>query len=178
MRTLVRLITTLLGLVLAAAGAVLVIEVIRAWLQPDAGFLLVDWPSIRTDLRKLSWNDTSVRGTAALVALVGAVLLILAGKAGRNDIRLHDPAPEVTVTTAPTSLARFVGHQVREQGGVAAASVTATRKRVRVTITSEHTQVGDLRDRLIELTEESVRTLPLRTTPKVSVTVRPAKEHR
>ncbi|MDR7303192.1 DUF6286 domain-containing protein [Haloactinomyces albus] len=178
MRALVRLITTLLGLALAAAGALLVLELAWAWLRPGPDYLLVPWPSIRTALRQLAWNDVPVRSTAAIVALVGIILLVLAGKAGRNDIRLHDPAPEVTVTTTPGSLARVVGHQVREQDGVATASVTATRGRIRVRATSEHTQAGELHDRLTELAEESVRNLPLRTTPKISVTVRPAKERR
>lgn len=176
MRALVRLITMLLGLALAAAGVLLVLELAWAWLRQDSGYLVVPWPSFQAGLDRLAWNDAPVRITAAIVALAGLVLVLVASRAGRKDIRLHDPAPEVTVTTAPRSLARLVGHQVREQEGVATASVTATRTRVRVKATGEHTEVGDLRNRLSELTEQSMQNLPLRTTPKVSVAVRPAKE--
>lgn len=178
MRALIRLLAALLCLALTVAGALLVIEVGWAWLRPNSDFVLVAWPAARARFAELAWSDPPVRVTAAIVAAVGLVLLLLAVRAGHKVIRLHDPAPQVTVTTDPRSLARLVGHQVRQQDGVAAATVTAGRKRVRVKATAELTDIGDLDTRLSELAGETVRELPLHTTPRVSVSVRPAKERR
>lgn len=175
MRLLVRLITTLLGIVVAIAGALLAIETAWAWMRPGDG-LIVPPSVIRAPMEQLSWSSLPVLIAAGVVALLGLIMVLIAARAGRNDIRLHDPAPEVTVITDPRSLARLVGHRVREQDGVAAASVTATRKRVRVRATSQFSYVGDLRSRLTTTTDESVHDLPLRTTPTASVSVSPAKE--
>ncbi|MGP4017399.1 DUF6286 domain-containing protein [Saccharopolyspora sp. 5N708] len=176
MRLLVRLITTLLGLAIAAAGVLLAIEVVWALLRPGTDGLIVGWRNVYSGLGVLSWDDPPVRATAAVVAVVGLLLLLIARTAGRTDIRLHDPAPEVTVTTDPRSLARLVGHQVRGQDGVAAASVTASARQVQVKATAQLKEPGDLRARLVDTAEHAVRDLPLRTTPKVLVSVAAPKE--
>jgi hypothetical protein len=178
MRLLVRLITTLLGVVVAVAGALLAVEGAWSLLRPDSGTLIVPWSSLRPLLEQWTWNSVPMRVTAAAVAVIGAVLLLVAGRAGRKDIRLYDPAPEVTVTTDPRSLARLVGHRVREQDGVGSASVTATRARVRVRARSAFSSVGveDLHDRIDSAADEAVRDLPLLRPPRVSVSVFPAKE--
>ncbi|GAA4863859.1 DUF6286 domain-containing protein [Saccharopolyspora rosea] len=178
MRLLVRLITTLVGLAVAAAGVLLVVETAWAQLRPDTGGLLVPWPTMRSALDAVPWDATPVRATAIGVAVAGLLLLLVAAGARRRDVRLHDPAPEVTVTTDPRSLARLVGHQVRDQDGVASASVTADAKRVRVRATSQFRQLGDLRQRVTDTTEHAVGDLPLRRAPKVAVSVSPAKERR
>ncbi|MCI2419886.1 DUF6286 domain-containing protein [Saccharopolyspora sp. K220] len=176
MRLLVRLITTLLGLAIAAAGVLLAIEVVWALLRPNTGGLIVGWRSIYSGLNALSWSALPVRVTAAVIAVVGLLLLLIALNAGRKDIRLHDPAPEVTVTTDPRSLARLVGHQVRGQDGVAAAAVTASAKQVQVKATAQFRESGDLRTRLTDTAEHAVRDLPLRAAPKVLVSVATPKE--
>ncbi|GAA0541277.1 hypothetical protein GCM10011581_37320 [Saccharopolyspora subtropica] len=178
MRLLVRLITALLGLAVAALGALLVVETLWALARPHSPGLLVPWRDVHGGLGALSWDDPPVRVTAAVVALVGLVLLLVASAAGRREYRLHDPAPEVTVTTDRRSLARLVGHQVREQDGVAGASVTAGAKRVQVRATAQFRESGDLRTRLTDTAERAVGELPLRTRPKVLVSVAPPKERR
>ncbi|MBA8825719.1 hypothetical protein FHX42_003085 [Saccharopolyspora lacisalsi] len=178
MRALIRLIAALLCLVLAAVGALFIAE--AAWFLafPNDDFLLVAWPSIRADLAGIAWNGTPVRISGAVMVVAGLVLLVLVARARRGEIRLHDPAPQVTVTTDPKSLARLIGHQVRLQEDVAKASVTARRNRVRVRARAEIVDTGDLDTRLSELATETVRELPLPAVPKVSVSVRPAKERR
>jgi hypothetical protein len=55
MRLLLRLLAPLLGLALAAAGVLLVIEVVAAWVRPATGSgLLVPWPEWRGTLENLS----------------------------------------------------------------------------------------------------------------------------
>ncbi|MGW3467775.1 DUF6286 domain-containing protein [Saccharopolyspora sp. NPDC000995] len=178
MRLLVRLITTLLGLAVAVAGALLAIEAVWFLLGPGTGGLIVPWQRVHFGLSSLSWHDPPVLATAAVVAVVGLLLVLVAINAGRKDIRLHDPAPEVTVTTDRRSLARLVGHQVRDQDGVAGASVTAGAKRVQVRATAQFRESGDLRGRLTETAEHAVQDLPLRTIPKVLVSVATPKERR
>jgi uncharacterized protein DUF6286 len=178
MRLLVRLITALAGLAVAAAGALLAIEMVWALLRPGAGGLLIPWPRVYYELSVLSWNDPPVRTAAAVLVVVGLLLLLIALSAKRKDIRLHDPAPEVTVTTDRRSLARLVGHQVRDQDGVAGAAVTVGAKRVQVKATAQFREPGDLHTRLTDTVEHAVDDLPLRTPPKVLVSVVAPKERR
>lgn len=178
MRMLVRLIVLVAGVVVAAAGALLVVETVWAWAGPGGAGLLVPWQELPAALGTVSWSGSPVLIAAVVAIALGALLLLVVVLAARKEIRLHDPAPEVTVTTDPRSLARLVGHHVRGQEDVAAASVTATRRSVRVKATGRFSSVGDLRSRLSESTERTVRELPLRTAPRVSVSVAPSKESR
>ncbi|MBB5156351.1 DUF6286 domain-containing protein [Saccharopolyspora phatthalungensis] len=178
MRLLVRLFAALLGLAIAAGGVLLAIEVVWALLRPGTGGLIIPWQHLLSGLSSLSWHDPPVLVTAAVVAVVGLVLLLIAINAGPKDLRLHDPAPEVTAITDRRSLARLVGHQVREQDGVAGASVTASAKRVQVKATAQFRRFGDLRTRLSETAEHAVQDLPLRHTPEVLVSVAAPKERR
>jgi putative intracellular protease/amidase len=175
-RVVVRLLTSLAGLVVLAGGALLIVEVVGVWVRPGSGGVLVPWSAARAVLRGLTWRDAPVLAVAAGCAALGAVLLLIALLAGRRVIRLLDPAPEVTVTTDPRSLARVVGHRVRAEDGVAATAVTARRKRVRVKVTGRFRAVGDLRDRAATTASAAVEALPLRRGPRVSVSVSPAKE--
>lgn len=178
MRLLVRLVAALLGLLAVVAGVVLAVEAGWAWFRPESSGLMAPWQRLQGPLDRVSWSDPRVMIVAGVLALVGLLLLLVAARAGRKDIRLHDPAPEVTVTTDRRSLARLVGHHVRDQDGVAHASVTATRSRVRVKATGEFSSVGDLRSRLTTVTEETVKDLPLRTRPTISISAAPAKQQR
>ena len=177
MRGLVRLIVAVAGLVVAAFGVLLVVEVAAAWLSP-ASEVPVPWTRTRSALSSISWGQLPVRIAAVLAVVVGLVLVVVSALAGRRDIRLQDPSPEVTVTTDPRSVARLVGHQVREDGAVSVASVTATRRRVRVKAVSRFSTLDDLRPRLTESAEHTLRELPLRSDPRVSVSASAAKEKR
>ncbi|NYH76824.1 hypothetical protein FHR84_000138 [Actinopolyspora biskrensis] len=175
MRPFVRFLTVLLGLLLLAAGVVLLIELVWTASPPLEGTFLLERPPLEAELRTLSWNAPAVRTGAAVTAVLGVLLLLFGLRAGRGDIRLHDPAEGVAVVTGPRSLARVVGHKMREQEGVAKATVVARRKAVRVTAVSEFTEVGDLERRLADTARATIDDLPLVTTPRVSVTVRPTK---
>ncbi|WP_243789105.1 DUF6286 domain-containing protein [Saccharopolyspora gloriosae] len=176
MRAVVRLITALAGLIALAAGVLLIVEAIGAWASPGTGGVLVPWSSAGSAMRGLSWQDLATRLAAGAAVLLGLILLLAASRAGRSEVRLLDPAPEVTVTTDPRSLARLVGHRVRAEDGVAAASVTADRRKVKVKAQSRFRSVGDLRDRVSKTAASAVGDLPLQRRPRVSVSVSPAKE--
>jgi hypothetical protein len=175
-RVLLRLLSPLLGLAVAAAGALLAAEVGWAWARPHGGHLLVPWPSLVARLGDHDWASRPVRLTAAAVAVAGLLLLLVAATARCRDVRLRDPAPGIAVTTSPRSLARLVGHRVRAEDGVGSASVTASHRRVRVRATSRFESGAELRPRLVEVVGEVVDALPVPRAPRVSVAVSSPKD--
>ncbi|MFJ9778478.1 DUF6286 domain-containing protein [Amycolatopsis sp. NPDC101161] len=178
MRLVVRLLSTLLGLAFAAAGAVLALEVGWHWWRPAAGPLLVPWPRWQAQLASLGWDAYAVRVGAGVLAAAGLVLLLCAVAAGNRAVRLTDPAGEVSVSTSPRSLARLVGLTVRAQDNVAGATVTASARRVRVRAKSTLETEGELRPRLLETVSALLDDVPLARRPKVSVVVDSPKDRR
>lgn len=178
MRIVVRLISACLSLLVALIGAALLIETTWAWLRPHAEPLLIPWRSAHAQLDQLHWQDTPVLLASGGLAVLGALLVLAAATARGVDIRLHDPAPEVAVTTNPRSLARLIGHHIRNADGVTSASVTASRRRIRIRVRSPREDRDELSRRLTETAETVVEDLPISRTPTVSVAVDPARNHR
>ncbi len=176
MRVLLRVLAPLLGLALAAAGALLVIEVVAAWVRPAATTtgLVVPWPDWRSTLDELTWAQTPVPVIAIGVALVGLLLVLLGLAARRSDIVVDAPVPEVTVTTSPRVIARIVGRRVRATADVASASVTASRRRVAVAAQSWGSATG-LRDTVRTEVSSVLDELPLHRRPRVTVSVQERK---
>ena len=173
MRILLRVLAPLLGIALAAAGVIVVIEVVAAWVRPDMqGGLLVPWPDWMATLAGLSWNESPVRGIAIGVGVVGVLLMIVGLTARRADVRLEAPTTEMTVTTSPRVLARLVGTRVRESDDVVSASVTASARRVAVTALVWQDAPAELREVLVGRVKELLDELPLRRRPRVAVSVR------
>jgi hypothetical protein len=170
-RVFVRIVAALLALALAAAGTLLALEVGWLWLRPTEGPLLVPWPDWRDRLAEVSWESTPVQVTAWITAVAGLGLLVAALAARRREVVLADPAPGVSVRTSPRSLARIVGTRVRAEDGVRAASVTATRAKVRVRATSRLVGEEQLRPRLTGVVGDLLADLPLVRAPRVSVVV-------
>jgi hypothetical protein len=177
-RPIVRLLSTLLGVAFAAAGALLALEVGWHWWRPGSGPLLVPWPGWRAELASLGWDAYAVRVGAGVLAAAGLVLLLCALAARSRAVRLTDPADEVSVSTSPRSLARLVGLVVRAQDNVEGASVTASARRVRVRATSRLETEGALRPRLLETVATLLDDVPLARRPKVSVVVDSPKDRR
>ena len=179
MRVVLRLLAPVLGLALAAAGLLLAIEVVAAWVRPDGGGgLLVPWPRWRATLEDHTWSDQPLPAIAIGVAVVGLLLLLLGLFARRADIALRAPTPEMSVTTSPRVLARLVGRRVRATDDVASAAVTASRRRIRVTAQGWSDPDPQLRpvieNRVVELLDE----LPLQHRPRVAVHVPVRREER
>ncbi|MFF5991872.1 DUF6286 domain-containing protein [Prauserella flavalba] len=178
MRVLVRLLSTLLGLAVAAAGALLALEVAWQWWRPADAPLAVPWPAWRDALANTGWDSFSVRVAAIVVAVSGLVLLLASAVARRRDVRLTDPATDVSVTTSPRSLARVVGTHVRAQDNVTSASVTASARKVRVRASSTFESEEQLRPRLTQSVTGLIADLPLVRRPKVSVVVDSPRDRR
>lgn len=178
MRTLVRLLTAALGIAVAAAGLLLVVETAAAAISPGGAGVLVPWRGASTALSGLTWNTTTALITSALVAVAGLVLVLVSASGGRQDVRFLDPAPGVRVVTDPRSMARLVGHRVRDRDEVSEAVVSSGTKRIRVRATSRFHELGELPRQVTESAEEAVHELPLQRAPRLRVSVTPAKETR
>ena len=172
MRGLLRVLAPVLGLALAAAGVIVVIEVLAAWVRPVEGGLLVPWPDWLATLAGLSWNASPVRGIAIGLGVAGLLLMIVGLTARRAVVRLEAPTTDMTVTTSPRVLARLVGTRVRESDDVVSASVTASARRVAVTALVWRDAPPDLRGVLVGRVKELLDELPLRRRPRVAVSVR------
>jgi Family of unknown function (DUF6286) len=172
MRVVLRVLAPLLGLALAVAGVLLVIEVVSAWVRPDTdGGLLVPWPDWGATLANVSWNESPVPGIAIGVGVAGLLLASVGLAARRADVRLDAPTADMTVTTSPRVLARIVGTRVRASDDVISASVTASVRRVAVTARAWSDAPPELRATLVGRVEELLDELPLRRRPRVAVSV-------
>jgi len=175
MRLLIRMLALALGLAITMTGAVVLAGVGWAMAQPTRG-ALPPWPRWLARAEELAWTANTIRVTACVLVAAGLAMLLLAALAGRHDVYLQDPAPDVTVTTSPRSLARIVGQRVRGTDGVRSASVTASARSVRVRATSRLLDERRLRPVLIEQVNELVNELPLARVPHVHVVVHSAKD--
>jgi uncharacterized protein DUF6286 len=171
-RAVLRVLAPLLGIVLAAAGVLLVIEVVAAWVLPDSdGGLLVPWPEWGATLADLSWNEAPVPAVAIGVGVVGLLMVIVGLTARRGVVRLEPPSADMTVTTSPRVLARLVGTRVRASEDVLSASVTASARRIAVTARVWKGAPEDLRETIIGRVQELLDELPLRRKPRVAVSL-------
>ncbi|PXY28203.1 DUF6286 domain-containing protein [Prauserella muralis] len=178
MRVFVRLLSTVLALALAAAGALLALEVAWHWWRPAGAPLLLPWPGWRDTLGGLAWDSPPLRVAAIVTGGAGLVLLLAAGAARRREVPLREPAAGVRVTTSPRALARLVGQHVRAQDNVTGATVTAGSRKVRVRATSTLEAEQQLRPRLTESVTALLDDVPLVRRPTVSVVVDSPKDRR
>lgn len=174
MRVLLRLLSPLLGLLVAAVGLLTALEVIVAWVAPTSSPLVVPWPTWQASLAGLTWSSGVVRGVAIGVGVVGLLVLLVGLVARRHDVTLTEPVPEVTVTTSPRSIARAVGHEVRSHADVVSASVVASQKKV-VVRAGTLDAPDQVRSAVRERVDEVLGRLPLARRPRVSVTVAATK---
>lgn len=175
MRVLLRVLAPVLGLALAAAGVLLAIEVVAAWVRPPTTGLLVPWPGWRSTLETLTWAANPVPAIAIGIAAVGLLLVLLGLLARRSDVHLDGPVPEMTVTTSPRVLARIVGRTVRATDAVAAASVTASRRKLSVSAQGWAGADASLRTAITSAVDALLDELPLSRRPRVSVSVQERK---
>lgn len=169
-RFLLRLVSPLLGLLIAAVGAVTAVEVVTAWLAPGSSPLLVPWPTWQAAVAGLAWSSGVTRGVAIGIAVVGLLVMIVGLVARRHDVVLTEPVPEVTVTTSPRSVARAVGHEVRSHADVVSASVVASQKKI-VVKAGTLDPPEEVRAAIRERVDSALTRLPLARRPRVSVSV-------
>jgi hypothetical protein len=175
-RVLLRVLAPLLGLAVAVVGVLVLLEVVAAWVRPDEGEgLVLPWPEWFAVLQQTAWTDAPVPGIAIGVAALGLLLVLVGLLARRHDIAVDGPAPAITVTTSPRVLARLVGRRVRAADDVAAASVTATRRKVSVAAEAWSDAGPELADSVRARVEGLLDEVPLHRRPRVTVTVKDRK---
>jgi hypothetical protein len=175
-RVLLRVLAPLLGLAVAVVGVLVLLEVVAAWVRPDEGEgLVLPWPEWFAALGQTAWTDAPVPGIAIGVAVLGLLLVLVGLLARRHDIAVDGPAPAITVTTSPRVLARIVGRRVRTADDVAAASVTASRRRVSVAAEAWSDAGPELADSVRARVEGLLDEVPLHRRPRVTVTVKDRK---
>lgn len=171
MRVLLRVLTPLLALGLAAVGVLVVIEVVAAWVRPAAtAGLVVPWHEWRAVLEQTTWASNPVPGIAIGVGVVGLLLLLLGLSVRRADILFDAPAA-MTVTTSPRVLARIIGRRVRAAEDIAAATVTASGRKITVAAEGWGDAGPELRASVERRVGAVLDQLPLRQRPRASVTV-------
>ncbi|APU16750.1 DUF6286 domain-containing protein [Actinoalloteichus fjordicus] len=178
MRLLVRLLATLVGLGLAVAGVLLVVEVSWSWLRPGSAPLLVPWRTWLEHGTRLDWADREVLAGSLLTITAGLLLCTAASAARRRELPLADLCPEVSVTTSSRSVARLIVHRLRAEGDVADVAVHADRRRIRVRVVGSRPGSRELRPRLLDVTRKLVADLPLREQPRIAVDVRGERQPR
>ncbi len=94
MRVFARLLSALIGLVVAGAGVLLALEVGWAWWRPVRGPLFVPWTGWRDRLAELTWDTAGVRLAAIGVAVAGLLLILVAVAVRRRVKRRADPENE------------------------------------------------------------------------------------
>jgi len=175
-RVLLRVLAPLLGLAVALVGVLVLLEVVAEAVRPDEGDgLVVPWPDWYAALGRTAWADSPVPGIAIGAAVLGLLLVLVGLLARRPDIAVDGPAPEITVTTSPRVLARLVGRRVRAADDVAAASVTASRRRVAVAAEAWNDAGPELADSVRARVERLLDEVPLHHRPRVTVTVQDRK---
>jgi hypothetical protein len=176
MRMLLRLLAPLIGLAMAAAGVLIVIEVVAGWARSDvSGGLVVPWHRWRAAIENVSWDEPLVPGIAIAVAVVGLLLVLVGLLARRSVITIDGPAPEITVTTSPRVVARLVGRRVRAIGDIFSASVTASPRKVSVVAQVWGEADPELRSAVRARVDELLDELPLHRRPRVAVSVQERK---
>ena len=175
MRLLLRVISPLLALAIAIAGIVLVTEVIAAWWvgdRPGYRGLWLPWRAWHGLAMHYSWSAVASIAVCVAVAVAGAVLLLIAGTAGRGEVRLHDPSAQISVTASPQVVARLVGQRVRAIDEIVSAAVRASARSVRVRAVGRGDQPRTLRPLVRQRAGELLTELPLARRPRLSVSVR------
>jgi hypothetical protein len=171
MRVVLRILAPVLGLGMAAVGAVLVAEVVAAWFRSTGPGLLVPWSAWQTAVEDVRWREPAVPLVALAVAVLGLLLVLVGLLARRNDIVLSGRGADTTVTTSPRELARLVGRRVRAADNVAAASITATARKVHVRATGWDGAGPELRETVHREVDGLLDELALARRPRVTVTV-------
>ena len=176
MRVLLRVLAPLLGLAVALVGVLVVLEVVAASVRPGGGDgLVVPWSDWYDALGGTAWTDAPVPGIAIGVAVLGLFLVLVGLLARRPGLPVDGPAPEITVTTSARVLARLVGRRVRAADDVAAASVTASRRRVSVAAEGWIGAGPELADSVRARVEALLDEVPLHRRPRVTVNVQERK---
>ena len=166
---------TICGLILLAAGALLVWAAVARWTEgrwPPFVTAVSDW------LASLSWNSTGTWTAGIVLVLASVVLLLTVLIPGRYPSLLLklEPPGEVTGTSQAVisrkAAARLAAATCEHIDGVSSASATATDREVRVTANTPLRDTADLQHWVTDGVRSRLQASGLDPVPAVSVFIR------
>lgn len=167
-----RLLGVVLGLVIAAAGVLLLLETV--WAAAGRPPLLVDRQRVdRVATEQLTWDSTLVTWVLVGLVLVGALLLLLQLVPRQPDTLPLADHPDRHASVERKALAAQLGEVVKEDPEVVTATAKVTRRAARVRAkAAPGADLGALRNRLEATTGGLLSSLQLqqRLRPGVVVT--------
>lgn len=169
MRLTNRPLAALLGLVVIAGGALLVVEVAAHRLVNHAA--LLNWHPVYDWAERTSWTQGSVRVGAIVIALLGVLLLV--AELRRSQPRRLSVASDLTdAAFTRHGVAATIRSAVNDVDGINHATVTVRRHKVLVSATTAGRQpytVESLRGPATSAAQHRLESLELSPTPKLSV---------
>jgi hypothetical protein len=142
----------LVALVLLAAGALTVWEIVLA--RANRPPFLLPREQLAVEITGVSWNDPAVLTGGVVVALLGVLLLGLALWPGRAPAFVLDSGdPDVLIAVGRRSLRQLLARDARRHVGVARARVSVRRRRVAVRVRGQSTQPAETRTEIQQALE-------------------------
>jgi Family of unknown function (DUF6286) len=173
MRLLNRPLAFILAAALAAAGIIVIIEVIAVHLS--AGPLVLHWTTWYRWAGKTRWNQLVVQAWSVILIVIGAGILALELKprrVTRLPLRSGQDATDAAVTRG--GLAGTLRAAAAGVDGISGAAVTVRRRRARVTATSAargRPAADALKQPLTQALSDRLDHLDLRHPPRLTVRV-------
>jgi hypothetical protein len=171
MRLLNRLLAALLSLALIVAGVLVVVEVVAQRLGRSPA--VVDWPHLYDWTRRTPWQQGSVRVTCILLAVAGLLLLAAELKRSKPD-RLAVRSETTDAAYTRRGVAGTIRSAVSDVDGINSASVSVSRRKVRVAATTAGLQpftAETLREPTAAAAQQRLDALELQSPPALSVEV-------
>lgn len=171
MRLVNRLLAALLSLALIVAGILMVIEVVAQRLGRD--WVVVDWPQLYDWTRRTPWQQGSVRVSCILLALAGVLLLAAELKRSKpSRLAVRSEATDAAYTRR--GVASTIRSAVSQVDGINSASVSVSRRKVKVAATTAGLQpftAESLREPATAAAQQRLDALELQSPPALSVQV-------
>lgn len=171
MRTINRLVATVVALALMAGLLLIVVEIGLTAVGRDPW--LIPYDTWYLDGRSSAWDSSEARILAASMGAAGLLLLVLQVVRRRPlTLDLESTQSGIDAAIARNSLEKAVTGVASRVDGVAGARSKASKTRVRVTAITRRHETGDLGTRVEEAATSTVRSLHLAVEPTVHVSVK------
>ena len=176
MRTVNRVLSVLLALVLVALAVLIPIEVIRA-LAGGEGWLVLPYPPVAEFFQENSWSAGWVITISAVVAALGLVLVLAELWRRRPGMfTMTTGTDSLAAGISRRSLARALAQAATDVPGITRASAAVTRRRAVVDATTLLRDPGDLAERAQERVDRLLDSLALARTPRARVRLKHRRE--
>lgn len=178
MKTLNRVLTLLVALVLAVFGIVLAVEAVVTVFGSNP--VLVDWRPAYRSGRTDTWDSTIVRTVAVVVTVVGLILLLLELKPRRvRRLRVSSQDPNTDAAVTRAGLRSALRRAAEGVDGITRASVKVGRRTAKVTAQSRGGQAqlaSGLDAEVREAVTDRLAALQLRRPPRPRTSVQTRKD--